>query len=185
MKDKQIAAGEATSWPLPYLALGGIGIVLSSAAINSWELAAAIMMGLVVLRRILAINVLPLALIWLYPLLELTLSVVDAEGQSLTLSERFYGTGREAFWYGFVGLCGLYAGWWLFWRKRSQSSVKSIQDELVGIPLPQDIDFAHCVLLGAQFIDALIPYGSSIAQLTVHLNKRRYSFCTWRHGGTS
>ena len=171
MKDKQLAAGEATSWPLPYLALGGIGIVLSSAAINSWELAAAIMMGLVVLRRILAINVLPVALIWLYPLLELTLSVVDAEGQSLTLSERFYGTGREAFWYGFVGLCGLYAGWWLFWRKRSQASVKSIQDELVGIPLRRILILHIVFLLGAQFIDALIPYGSSIAQLTVHLNK--------------
>ena len=171
MTGEQITARGATSWPLPYLAIGGVGIALSSTAINSWELAAATMMGLVVLRRILAINVLPIALIWLYPLLELTLSVVDAEGQSLTLAERFYGTGREAFWYGFVGLCGLYAGWWLLWRRRSQASVMSIEDELVGISLRRILIVHIVFLLGAQLIDSLIPYGSSIAQLTVHLNK--------------
>lgn len=171
MKDTQVTARDAASWPLPYAVIAGIGILLSTGAINSWEFAAATLMALVILRRILAINVLPIALIWLYPLFELTLSVVDAEGQGLTLSERFYGTGREAFWYGFMGLCGLYAGWWFFWRRRSQISVQSIQDELVNIPLRRILIVHIVFLLGAQLIDSFIPYGSSIAQLTVHLNK--------------
>lgn len=171
MMGEQITAREATSWPLPYAVITGVGIMLSSLAINSWEFIASVILALVFLRRILTINVVPLALVWIYPLLELTMSIADAEGLDLTLSDRFYGTGREAFWYGYMGLCGLYAGWWLIWRRQSQASVNSIQDELKCISLRRILIVHIVFLVGAQLIDALIPYGSSIAQLTVHLNK--------------
>ena len=57
-------------WPLPYVILAVIGITLSYMAINSWEFIASVILALVFLRRILTINVLPLALVWIYPLLE-------------------------------------------------------------------------------------------------------------------
>jgi len=166
-----VQAIKCKSWGLPYALLGIVGVFVSAFAINSWEFIAATLLSLILLKRILTINILPIALIWLYPLFELTMSVLDAELQGLTIAERFYGTGQRAFWHGYMGLVALYTGWWLLWRRRSQVTVRSSEEILVQIPLKKLL-FLHVALLFiTQLIDFLIPYGSSIAQLTVHLNK--------------
>ena len=161
----------AQPWGIPWVVAGVFLTIASLFAVNSLELIGATWVAIAGARIALRVNVFPVLLALVFPFLEIVTSVLDAEGMGQNMNDRFYGHGREVYWISLLGLCAMFAGWRWIVGRRIQFSVQQMEHRLIGMDL-QRLVVLHVGLIALdRVVDFLIPYGSSLAQITLHLGK--------------
>jgi hypothetical protein len=161
----------AQPWGIPWVVAGVFLTIASLFAVNSLELIGATWVAIAGARIALRVNVFPVLLALVFPFLEIVTSVLDAEGTGQNMNDRFYGHGREVYWISLLGLCAMFAGWRWIVGRRIQFSVQQMEHRLIGMDL-QRLVVLHVGLIALdRVVDFLIPYGSSLAQITLHLGK--------------
>lgn len=171
MELSSVRLNSAQPWGIPWVVLGVFLTIASLFAVNSLELIGATWVAIAGARIALRVNVFPVLLALVFPFLEIVTSVLDAEGTGQNMNNRFYGHGREVYWISLLGLCAMLAGWRWIVGRRIQFSVQQMEHRLIGMDL-QRLVLLHVGLIALdRVVDSLIPYGSSLAQITLHLGK--------------
>jgi|GEM_PF-668817 len=166
-----VRLNSAQPWAIPWIAAGLMLSFASLFAVNSLELIGATWVAIAGARIALRVNVFPVLLALVFPFLEIVTSVLDAEGTGQNMNDRFYGHGREVYWISLLGLCAMFAGWRWIVGRRIQFSVQQMEHRLIGMDL-QRLVVLHVGLIALdRVVDFFIPYGSSLAQITLHLGK--------------
>ena len=166
-----VRLNSAQPWAIPWIAAGLMLSFASLFAVNSLELIGATWVAIAGARIALRVNVFPVLLALVFPFLEIVTSVLDAEGMGQNMNDRFYGHGREVYWISLLGLCAMFAGWRWIVGRRIQFSVQQMEHRLIGMDL-QRLVVLHVGLIALdRVVDFFIPYGSSLAQITLHLGK--------------
>ena len=155
-----VRLNSAQTWGIPWMVLGVMLSIASLFAANSLELIGASWVAILGARIALRVNVFPVLLALVFPFLEIVTSVLDAEGMSQNLNDRFYGHGREVYWISLLGLCAMFAGWRWVVGRRIQFSVQQMEHRLGGMDL-QRLVLLHVGLIALdRVVDFFIPYGS-------------------------
>ena len=166
-----VRLNSAQPWGIPWIAAGAMLSFASLFAVNSLELIGATWVAIAGARIALRVNVFPVLLALVFPFLEIVTSVFDAEAMGQNMNDRFYGHGREVYWISLLGLCAMFAGWRWVVGRRIQFSVQQMEHRLGGMDL-QRLVLLHVGLIALdRVVDFFIPYGSSLAQITLHLGK--------------
>ena len=166
-----VRLNSARPWGISWMVLGVMLSIASLFAVNSLELIGATWVAIAGARIALRVNVFPVLLALVFPFLEIVTSVLDAEGMGQNMNDRFYGHGREVYWISLLGLCAMFAGWRWVVGYRIQFSVQQMEHRLIGMDL-QRLVLLHLGLIALdRVVDFFIPFGSSLAQITLHLGK--------------
>ena len=106
------------------------------------------------------------------PFLEIHTTLLEANQNSLTLDQLFFGTGGKTFWMSSFSLLAVAMGIRAIWSLTNNRSItipiERIKDSIVCIHQQKLVlAFVGASFIG-QAIDILIPYGSSLRQLEVY-----------------
>lgn len=155
-------------WRLPFGLAIFTSICLSLFTINALEWAIAGAVFFFGLKKILVTNSIPVHLSFVFPFLEIVTSLLDAELSDARISDHFYGTGQVVFLASMVSLAAVFFCWERGSRGLSNQSVTSLNEIVAQFSLTRLILSYLAVSTIVEFVKAVIPYGSSLAQLEKH-----------------
>lgn len=158
------------SWPIPLSAIAVSFVCWALIwSLNPIEWTLTAVFAFVLFRGLLQTNSLPLRLAFVFPFLELSVSLLDAEFNGSGINEYFYGHGSEVYTFSLLALGLLYFGWNRVVNAQLAQSIEHIEDELGRIDLKRLIIIYFVFQLGGEILSLMIPYRSSLFQLTQHI----------------
>ena len=151
---------------LPILGLSVLGVFSS----NPFESLFAILQLFILLRVLWKKNTLPVALLlFLFPWIEISTSVLEANLSGISLNEMLHGTGRLSYWLSAIGLYFVLIGFLVFGRQVPALELEEIKQQVAGYSLEKLILLYFAVGPTTNVAKNFIPYGSSLYQFTSFL----------------
>ena len=151
---------------LPVVGLCVLGVFSS----NPLESLFAILQLFILLRTLWKKNTLPVALLlFLFPWIEISTSVLEANLSGISLNEMLHGTGRMSYWLSAIGLYFVLFGFLIFGRRVPTLDLEEIKHQVAGYSIEKLILAYFAIGPATNVVKSFIPYGSSLYQFTSYL----------------